>query len=160
MHSNNHSILRHRKRLMFPVILLTVCVLLSGCRTSPVGSGALRGDDILYLRLPIQDGQQESITLGSDHIAARSFVPVTSATDINTAIVSDPLWTDLEDLRHSWCDHAPSSVSRTPDDGAFEVTFQCHILSGFSNPSYYVRPSELPVQLHALIELMPPTTRQ
>jgi hypothetical protein len=114
------------------MILLIVCVLLSGCSASHTDTGVLRGD-ILFLRLPIQHGKQESITIAPNRIAARSFDPVGAGTRINQATVPDPLWSDLENLRHSWCAQAPA-VSRVPDNTAFEIVFECHKLSGFNNP--------------------------
>ena len=146
------------KVLICSLSAILLLALLAGCGAEPGYSGALRGDDILYLRL--QNGQQESIVLDKQRLASRSFDPVTVRTHVNRVVIPEPLWTDLENLRQSWCAQPPTSVSRIPDDAAFEVVFQCHQLSGFNNTVYFVRPTELPPPLRALIDIVPSTSER
>ena len=158
MHMKVRSRMRPRRALLYCLTCVVVCLLLVGCSTPRTYSGALRGDTILYLRFPIVNGREEGMTLNKDRMASRSFSPVTRQTKINQAIVPEPLWSDLENLRQSWCAQPPPTASRTPDDAAFEVVFQCHVLSGLENPVYFVRLTELAAPLHAFIDLVPSTT--
>lgn len=131
-----------------------IVLVLSGCRIS---GGTLRGTEILDLRLPVRTAQQDGITLTSDHIASRSFVPVTVHTDINRMIVPDPLWTELEQFRLSWCTQPPNVVSVTPNDADYRIILKCN---GAEDPTYYVHPTDLPAPLHRLIELVPSTSER
>jgi hypothetical protein len=157
MHINTSSQISPRKALIYCLRYVIACLLLTACGTSRNYSGALRGDTILYLRFPIANGREEGMTLNKNRTASRSFSPVTGPTEINQATAPEPLWSDLENLRQRWCAQAPSAASRTPDDAAFEVVFQCHELPGLPNPVYFVRASELPEPLRALIDLVPLT---
>jgi hypothetical protein len=145
------------KVLLFGFSAILGLVLLAGCGAKPGYSGYLRGDTLLYLRLPIQDGRQESIGYGKLQLAGRSFNPVSVRTHINTVLIPEPLWTDLESLRHLWCNQPPTGSARTPSDADFVVVFQC---GKVRNPVNAILPSALPLPLRALIDLVPSTSER
>jgi len=161
-YENPRALRRSTMRYGCTLILL---MLLGGCGAKNYYSGNLRGDTLLYLRLPIQDGRQESIEYGEhgsiqygkEHLASRSFDPVTVRTHINTVPISEPLWTDLENLRHMWCNQPPTGAARRPNDADFVVVFQC---GKIQNPVNAVLPSDLPQPLRALIDFVPSTSER
>jgi hypothetical protein len=136
------------------IATVTMILVLSGCRIS---GGTLRGKEILFLRLPVLTAQEESITLTSDHVASRSFIPVTVHTEINRMTVPDALWNDLEQLRRNWCQHQPSFVSANANNSDYYIVLKC---DWAEDASYYVHPTDLPAPLHKLIELVPSTSER
>ena len=145
--------LKHACNMRWMIAAAVMLLVLSGCR---ITGAKLRGNTILFLRLPVGTTQEESITLVADHIASRAFLPVTVRTPINRVIVPDSLWTDLEQLRLSWCQHPPTIVSITPNDADYLIVLKCE--QADEDPSYYIHPSDLPAPLHKLIELVPSTS--
>jgi hypothetical protein len=145
------------KVLMCRLSAVLILALLPGCGAQRGYSGYLRGDELLYLRLPIQDGRQESIVSGKQHLASRSFDPVTVQTHINRVMIPDSLWMDLENLRHDWCNQPPEGASLAPNDTDFVIVFQC---GKVQNPVNAVVPSDLPQPLRALIDLVPSTSER
>jgi hypothetical protein len=145
------------KVLLCGISAVLILALLPGCGAQRGYSGYLRGDELLYLRLPIQDGRRESIVLGKQHLASRSFDPVTIQTHINRVMIPESLWTDLENLRHTWCSQPPSEAARTPSDTDFVIVFQC---GKVQNPVNAVEPPDLPQPLRALIDLVPSTSER
>jgi hypothetical protein len=136
------------------IAAVAMILVLSGCRIS---GGTLRGKEILFLRLPIHTAQEESITVTSDRVASRSFVPVTVHTEINRMIVPDSLWNDLKQLSQSWCQHQPTFVSATPNNTDYGIVLKC---DWAEDASYYVHATDLPPPLRALIELVPSTSER
>jgi hypothetical protein len=139
------------------MIAVAVLVLvLSGCR---ITGQRLRGNTILDLRLPIREAtQQDGISVSSDHIALRSFSPLTVRTQINRVRVPDALWKDLEQSRLDWCQQPPTFVSVTPNDADYRIILKCE--QADEDPRYFVHPSDLPALLHALVDLVPSTSER
>jgi hypothetical protein len=144
--------LKHSFDRRWMIAAAALVLVLSGCRIS---GQTLRGTEILDLRLPVRTAQQDGIPLTSDHIASRSFVPVTVHTDINSMIVPDPLWTELEKFRLSWCQQPANFVSVTPNDADYRIILKC---DRAEDPIYYVHPTDLPPPLRTLIGLVPSTS--
>jgi len=131
------------------LILLSACMLPK--RTS---TGYLRGNTILELIFPVDNGRTESIGVNEDRLASRAFIPTNVRSWVNTMLLPDAVWNDLERMRSNWCEHVPIAATRTPSDADFEVVFQCgHI----NNPAYYVHPADLPPELRALMQTVPST---
>jgi hypothetical protein len=136
------------------IATVAMILVVSGCR---INGGALRGKEMLFLSLPIHAAQAESITVTSDRVASRSFIPVTVHTAINRMIVPDSLWNDLEQLRQSWCQHQPSFVSAPPNTTAYGIVLKC---DWAEDAIYYASSTDLPAPLHALINLVPATSER
>src|SRR5215510_1137077 len=99
--------LQHSFHRYWMIAAVVLAIALTGCR---INGQRLRGNTVLGLRLPImQASQQDGMSISSDHMASRSFLPVSVHTPINRVRVPDPLWADLEQLRRSWCQQRPLS---------------------------------------------------
>jgi hypothetical protein len=153
MYWNMNTSIHRRPALRYGYLVLML-VLLARCGATPGHLGYLRGDVLLYLRLPLQNGRQESIEYGKQHFVGRSFDPVTVGSPVNHVAIPDSLWTELEQLRHDWCNHPPIGAVPTPSETDFVIVFQCdHV----ANPVNVVRATDMPPALRALIDLVPST---
>jgi hypothetical protein len=137
--------------LVISVWFFAVFVVDGGISSGP----KLRGITILELHLPVRASKRESITVTSNRGAARSFLPVAIGTDINLVDIPEPLWTELENLRRSWCTQPPDFVSVQLDDADYQIVLDCN---GRRDPIYSVHPADLPPPLRALIDLVPSTS--
>lgn len=144
--------LKHIFDSRWMIAAVALMLILSGCR---INGAKLRGNTVLFLRFPVGTTQEESITLVADHIASRSFLPVTVHTDMNSVILPSSLWNDLENLRQRWCTQPPTMVSITPNDADYLIVLKCE--QADEDPRYYIHPSDLSAPLRALIELVPST---
>ncbi len=135
------------------VIAIVMVIVLAGCR---INGERLRGTTILGVRLPIQNKQQELISVAKDQIASRAFLPFAVDTVSNTVVVPEPLWSDLENLRQKWCQQPPDTVSVTPSDNDYRVILKCE--QADEDPTYFIHPSNLPPPLQSLIDLLPSTS--
>lgn len=136
-------------------IAIAIVVVLSGCR---INGERLRGNTILGIRFPIQNKEQELVSLTSDRVASRAFLPFTVHTVTNTVVVPDTLWSNLENLRYSWCQQPPATVSVTSSDTDYRIILKCE--QADEDPTYFVHPSNLPTPLQSLIKLLPSTSER
>jgi hypothetical protein len=147
--------LKYKFDMRLIIAIIAMILVVSGCR---INGQRLRGNTTLGVRFPIYTTQQEIIQLSSDRIASRSFLPATARTDINSMIVPEPLWKDLEQLRLSWCQQPAKFVSVTPNDADYRIILKCE--QSDEDPSYFVHPSDLPMPLQKLIDLVPSTSER